>query len=47
MERARDAADRFGAPHAYDNYHEMLQKEQLDAVFVVTDQYSQAAITMD
>lgn len=47
MERARDAADHFGAPHAYDNYHEMLQKEQLDAVFVVTDQYSQAAITMD
>lgn len=47
MNRARAAADRFGAPNAYDNYHDMLANEHLDAVFVVTDQYSQAAITMD
>lgn len=47
MDRARAAADRFGAPNAYDNYHDMLAREHLDAVFVVTDQYSQAAITMD
>ena len=47
MDRARAAAEHFGAPHAYDDYHAMLAQEKLDAVFVVTDQYSQAAITMD
>lgn len=47
LDRARAAADRFGAPGAYDDYHEMLAKEDLDAVFIVTDQYSQAPITMD
>lgn len=47
MDRARAAADRFGAPNAYDNYHDMLAQEHLDAVFIVTDQYSQAVITMD
>lgn len=47
LDRARAAADRFGAPNAYDRYQDMLEKESLDAVFIVTDQYSQAAITMD
>ncbi|MDD6879845.1 MAG: Gfo/Idh/MocA family oxidoreductase, partial [bacterium] len=47
LDRAQVAAERFGAPHAYDNYHHMLAKEKLDAIFVVTDQYSQASITMD
>ncbi|MBE6037236.1 MAG: Gfo/Idh/MocA family oxidoreductase [Clostridiales bacterium] len=47
LDRAQAAADRFGAKHAYDDYHEMLAKEDLDAVFIVTDQYTQAAIAMD
>ena len=47
LDRAQAAADRFGAKHAYDDYHEMLAKEDLDAVFIVTDQYTQASIAMD
>lgn len=47
MDRARAAAERFGAPHVYDDYHRMLAEEELDAVFVVTDQTSQAPIAMD
>ena len=33
LDRAQVAAERFGAPHAYDNYHHMLAKEKLDAIF--------------
>ncbi len=35
-ERARAFAERFGAESSYTDYHEMLEKEDLDAVFVVT-----------
>lgn len=34
--KARAFARRFGAANAYSDYHEMLAKEQLDAVFIVT-----------
>lgn len=47
LERAQAAADRFNIPRAYDNYHTMLAEEALDAVFVVTDQYTQAPIVKD
>ena len=47
LDRAQAAAARFGIPHAYDDYHNMLATEALDAVFVVTDQYSQAPIVKD
>lgn len=34
-ERAARYADQFGADRSYDEYHEMLDEESLDAVFVV------------
>jgi predicted dehydrogenase len=33
--KARAFAAKFGAQSAYDDYHEMLQRENLDAVFIV------------
>jgi predicted dehydrogenase len=36
-EKAQAFADKFGAERAYSDYHRMLQSEQLDAVFVVTN----------
>lgn len=36
-EKAQAFATRFGAERAYSDYHQMLQAEQLDAVFVVTN----------
>jgi predicted dehydrogenase len=36
IEKARAFAAKFGAANAYADYREMLDKEQLDAVFVVT-----------
>lgn len=41
LEKAQAFAAQFGAERAYDDYHAMLQREQLDAVFVVTN-YDQA-----
>ena len=43
-ERRKQAAERFGCP-VYENYHEMLEKEELDLVTVVTrsDQHCQMA----
>ena len=35
VEKARLFADKFGAENAYADYREMLEKERLDAVFVV------------
>ena len=35
IERAKLFASKFGAEQAYSDYHEMLEKENLDAVFVV------------
>lgn len=50
-EKAAKFAEKFGAKSAYDNYSEMLEKENLDAVFIVTGynaqgrpQYSKIAI---
>jgi predicted dehydrogenase len=36
LDKARAFASRFGAGNAYADYREMLDREQLDAVFVVT-----------
>ena len=36
IEKARAFAAKFGAHSAYDDYHQMLEKEDLDAVFVCT-----------
>jgi len=36
VEKARAFADKFGAKNAYDDYHTMLEQEELDAVFIVT-----------
>lgn len=35
--KARAFAQQFGAERAYVDYHEMLEKEDLDAVFIVTN----------
>lgn len=37
LDKAQAFAAKFGAARAYDDYHAMLQNEQLDAVFVVTN----------
>ncbi len=47
IEHAQDAAERFGIKHAYSSYREMLDKESLDAVFVITSADSQADIVKD
>ena len=36
VEKAQEFARKFGAANAYSDYDEMLEKEQLDAVFIVT-----------
>jgi predicted dehydrogenase len=36
LEKARAFSKRFGAEHAYSDFREMLEKEKLDAVFIVT-----------
>lgn len=36
LEKAQAFAVKFGAKNAYCDYHEMLEKEELDAVFIVT-----------
>jgi predicted dehydrogenase len=36
IDKARSFAAKFGAQNAYGDYREMLDKEQLDAVFIVT-----------
>ena len=35
-ERAREAADKFGIPHVFTNYDQMLKSPDLDAVSIVT-----------
>lgn len=47
IEHAQDAAERFGIKHAYSSYREMLDKESLDAAFVITSADSQADIVKD
>lgn len=47
LEKAQATASEFGAPHAYDDYRQMLATEKPDVVFVITDMNSQAAITKD
>lgn len=45
METAKKAAHYYQAKNAYDDYEEMLKKEDFDAVFVVTNKDTQANIT--
>lgn len=47
LDRAQAAADRFDIPHAYDDYKQMLETEELDAAFVITEASSQAQIVKD
>ena len=47
LERAQEAAARFGIDKAYGNYKEMLDQEELDAVFVITEAASQADIVKE
>jgi predicted dehydrogenase len=47
QETAQAAAEKHGANSAYDNHQTMLEKENLDAVFVITDSSTQAGITED
>lgn len=46
-ERAKKAAERFGAPHAFADYKELLKLDELDAVTVCTPNYMHAPITID
>lgn len=47
LEKAQVMANEFGAKSAYDDYRMMLEKENLDAVFVITEAKSQAEITKE
>lgn len=47
LDKAQVAADEFSANMAYDNHKTMIEKENLDAVFVITDAKSQAEIVKD
>lgn len=47
LDRAQAAADRFDIPNAYDDYKVMLEKEDLDVAFVITEASSQANIVID
>lgn len=47
LDRAQAAAKRFGISNAYDNYKDMLEKEELDVAFVITEAASQAEIVKD
>lgn len=46
-ERALEAAERFDIPNAYGSYQEMLDKEELDVAFVITEASSQAEIVKE
>lgn len=47
LDRAQAAAERFGISNAYDDYKVMLEKEDLDVAFVITEAASQAEIVKD
>jgi len=47
LDSAQATAEKYVAKGAYDNYKTMLEKENLDAVFVITDSSTQATITKD
>ena len=36
LSRAREAADRWGAPHAYGSYAELVESAEVDAVYIGT-----------
>jgi len=47
LEKAQAIASEYGIKHAYDDYRVMLEKENLDVAFVITNRVSQAVITKD
>ena len=47
LDSAQATAEKYVAKSAYDNYKTMLEKENLDVVFIITDSTSQATITKD
>lgn len=47
LDRAEATAKEFHAERAYDSYLEMLRREKLDAVFVITDERQQARIVTE
>lgn len=46
MERAQDTAQRFGIPHAFDDYHQMLKLRDLDLISVVAPPYLHHPMTV-
>ena len=47
LENAQKAVHDFGAEKAYDDYHAMLDRDNLDALFVVTSGQLHASIVLD
>lgn len=47
MDKSQSVMREYSIEGAYDDYTQMLKSEKLDAVFVVTDAYSQADITKE
>lgn len=47
MESAHATAQQYGVSHAYDDYQQMLKKENLDAVFVVLPEQLHAGVVED
>ncbi len=47
LDRAETTARQFQAERAYDDYHEMLRREDLDAAFVITEGEQHAKIVAD
>ena len=47
QENASAVAEKFSIPRVYADYREMLKKERLDAVLVLTPDHNHYAMTMD
>lgn len=46
MERAQEFAEKNGIAHTYDNYEEMLLKQQIDCVYIAVTQNAHYELTM-
>lgn len=44
MERARDFAEKYDIPHVYDSYEELLQNDEIDAVYIATINATHASL---
>ncbi len=47
LDHADSVAKKYDVPHAYDDYHQMLEKEHLDGVCVVVSEASHVQIVLD